>query len=169
MQHRLLLVWARTFKYLWGPRIDSKEWIPPAYGAWWAGTITLFLYSVPSPHRLFKNSSSASQKSLHHCTVSLVCCIPVHGTKIAPHLLFICFSSRADQGRLPSPFTSLLLKKTSAHPVVFYLSASQSSVPATVFTSLLISRTSTQPSASQRSLHHQHYNTAVLSQAPSFI
>ncbi len=26
--------WARTFKCLWGPGIDSKEWIPPAYVAW---------------------------------------------------------------------------------------------------------------------------------------
>jgi hypothetical protein len=32
---------------------DSKELIPPAYVAWQAGTITL-LYSVPSPHRMFK-------------------------------------------------------------------------------------------------------------------
>ncbi len=23
--------WARTFKCLWGPGIDAKEWIPPAY------------------------------------------------------------------------------------------------------------------------------------------
>jgi hypothetical protein len=34
---------ARTFKCLWGPGIDSKELIPPAYVAWRAGTITLFL------------------------------------------------------------------------------------------------------------------------------
>ncbi len=34
---------ARTFKCLWGPGIDSKEWIPPAYVAWRAGTKTLFL------------------------------------------------------------------------------------------------------------------------------
>ncbi len=34
---------ARTFKCLWGPGIDSKEWIPPAYGAWRAGTKSLFL------------------------------------------------------------------------------------------------------------------------------
>ncbi len=26
-----------------GPAIDSKEWIPPAYVAWRAGTITQFL------------------------------------------------------------------------------------------------------------------------------
>ncbi len=38
--------WARTFKCLWGPGIDSKEWIPPAYVAWRAGTKTLFLLSV---------------------------------------------------------------------------------------------------------------------------
>ncbi len=34
---------ARTFKCLWGPGIDSKECIPPAYVAWRAGTKTLFL------------------------------------------------------------------------------------------------------------------------------
>ncbi len=37
------LPWARIFKRVWGPGIDSKEWIPPAYVAWRAGTITLFL------------------------------------------------------------------------------------------------------------------------------
>jgi hypothetical protein len=31
------------FKLLRSPRIDSKEWIPPAYVAWRAGTTTLFL------------------------------------------------------------------------------------------------------------------------------
>jgi hypothetical protein len=35
--------WAGIFKRVWGPGIDSKEWIPPAYVAWRAGTITLFL------------------------------------------------------------------------------------------------------------------------------
>ncbi len=34
---------ARIFKRLWSPEIDSKERIPPAYVAWWAGTIALFL------------------------------------------------------------------------------------------------------------------------------
>ncbi len=34
---------ARIFKRLWSPEIDSKEWIPQAYVAWPAGTITLFL------------------------------------------------------------------------------------------------------------------------------
>jgi hypothetical protein len=38
------LTWARTFKCLWGPGIDSKERIPSAYVAWRAGTITLFLF-----------------------------------------------------------------------------------------------------------------------------
>ncbi len=33
----------RIFKRLWSPGIDSKEWIPPAYLAWRASTITLFL------------------------------------------------------------------------------------------------------------------------------
>jgi hypothetical protein len=48
---------ARIFKRLWSPGINSKELIPPAYVAWRACTITSYL--VPSPHRLFKNSSSA--------------------------------------------------------------------------------------------------------------
>jgi hypothetical protein len=34
---------ARTFKCVWGPGIDSKERIPPAYVEWRAGTKTLFL------------------------------------------------------------------------------------------------------------------------------
>ncbi len=34
---------ARFLKSLWSPGIDSKKWIPPAYVAWRAGTITLFL------------------------------------------------------------------------------------------------------------------------------
>ncbi len=50
---------ARTFKCLWGPGIDSKERIPPAYVAWRAGTKTLFLLGSYSPHRLCKNSSWA--------------------------------------------------------------------------------------------------------------
>ncbi len=48
---------ARIFRRVWGPGIDPKEWIPPAYVAWRAGTITLFLLGS-LPHRLFKNSSS---------------------------------------------------------------------------------------------------------------
>jgi hypothetical protein len=34
---------ARIFKRLWSPGIGSKASIPPAYVAWRAGTITLFL------------------------------------------------------------------------------------------------------------------------------
>jgi hypothetical protein len=34
---------ARIFKLLTNPGIDSKESIPPAYVAWRAGTISLFL------------------------------------------------------------------------------------------------------------------------------
>jgi hypothetical protein len=33
----------RIFKRLWSPGIDSKESIPPAYVAWRAGTISLYL------------------------------------------------------------------------------------------------------------------------------
>jgi hypothetical protein len=36
----------RIFESLWSPGIDTKEWIPPAYVAWRAGTITLFLLGV---------------------------------------------------------------------------------------------------------------------------
>ncbi len=44
--------------------IDSKESIPPACVAWRPGTT----YSVPRPHRLFKNSSSGFKEhlSLYH-------------------------------------------------------------------------------------------------------
>ncbi len=34
---------ARIFKRLWSSGIDSKEWIPPSYVVWRAGTIILFL------------------------------------------------------------------------------------------------------------------------------
>jgi hypothetical protein len=34
---------AGIFKPLWSPGIDAKASIPPAYVAWRAGTITLFL------------------------------------------------------------------------------------------------------------------------------
>ena len=34
---------AGIFKPLWSPGIDAKALIPPAYVAWRAGTITLFL------------------------------------------------------------------------------------------------------------------------------
>ncbi len=34
---------ARICKRLWSPGIDTKASIPPAYVAWRAGTITLFL------------------------------------------------------------------------------------------------------------------------------
>ncbi len=37
------------FKRLWSPGIDSKEWIPPAYVAGRAGTITLFLLVAKPP------------------------------------------------------------------------------------------------------------------------
>ncbi len=39
----LNVIRAGIFERVWGPGIDSKEWIPPAYAAWRAGTITLFL------------------------------------------------------------------------------------------------------------------------------
>ncbi len=42
-RHAGCVAWARIFKRLWSPRTDSKEWIPPAYVAWRAGTRTLFL------------------------------------------------------------------------------------------------------------------------------
>ncbi len=55
---------ARIFHRLWSPGIDSKELIPPAYVAWRAVTITLFLLGS-QPHRLFKNSSSGQLRLLH--------------------------------------------------------------------------------------------------------
>jgi hypothetical protein len=39
----VFLIGARIFERLWSPGIDTKELIPPAYVAWRAGTITLFL------------------------------------------------------------------------------------------------------------------------------
>jgi hypothetical protein len=51
---------ARIFKHLRSPRINSKESIPPAYAALKPGgpVRQSYSYSVPSPHRLFKNSST---------------------------------------------------------------------------------------------------------------
>ncbi len=51
---------ARIFKLLWSPGIGSKEPIPPAYLAWCVGPNgnPIPSYSVPSPHRLFKNTST---------------------------------------------------------------------------------------------------------------
>jgi hypothetical protein len=40
---------AGIFKPLWSPRIDAKASIPPAYIAWRAGTITLFLLGAQPP------------------------------------------------------------------------------------------------------------------------
>ncbi len=40
---RSALCRARIFKRLWSQGIDSQSSIPPAYVAWRAGTITLFL------------------------------------------------------------------------------------------------------------------------------
>jgi hypothetical protein len=51
-------LWARIFKRLWSPGIDSKEWIPPAYVAWRVGTInpnptrflaTIYCLKIPAP------------------------------------------------------------------------------------------------------------------------
>ncbi len=55
------VVWARIFKLLRSPGIDSKELIPPAYVAWGAGTKTPFL-PVSCPHRLFENSITEKWK-----------------------------------------------------------------------------------------------------------
>jgi hypothetical protein len=45
---------ARIIKFLRSPGIDSKESFPPAYVAWRAGTITLFLLGSYSPHEMFE-------------------------------------------------------------------------------------------------------------------
>ncbi len=39
----------RIQKRSWSPGIDSKEWIPPAYVAWRAGTTTVFPTRFPAP------------------------------------------------------------------------------------------------------------------------
>jgi hypothetical protein len=39
----VLQIRAGIFKPLWSPGIDARASIPPAYVAWRAGTITLFL------------------------------------------------------------------------------------------------------------------------------
>ncbi len=43
------IVLSPYFKRLWSPWIDSEEWIPPAYVAWRARTITLFLLGFLVP------------------------------------------------------------------------------------------------------------------------
>ncbi len=63
-KHNAVTSRARIFKRLRSPGIDSKEWIPPAYVAWRAGTINLFLLGAYSPHRLFKNSSSVANQTM---------------------------------------------------------------------------------------------------------
>jgi hypothetical protein len=45
------------------PGIDSNASIPPAYIAT-GGPVRIFSYLVPNPHRMFKNSSSASLESI---------------------------------------------------------------------------------------------------------
>ncbi len=49
--------WARIFKLYGAKEFIQRKASPTAYVAWLAGTTTLF-YSVSSPHRLLKNSSS---------------------------------------------------------------------------------------------------------------
>ncbi len=53
---------ARIFKRLWSPGIDSKEWILPAYVAWRAGTITLFLLSSWAPIDFLKIPAPVSRE-----------------------------------------------------------------------------------------------------------
>jgi hypothetical protein len=52
---------ARICKLVRGLETDFKESIPPAYVAWRAGTINLFL-SVPSPHTVDSLKISALKK-----------------------------------------------------------------------------------------------------------
>jgi hypothetical protein len=76
---------ARIFKGLWSPGIDSKESIPPAYVAWRAGTITLFLLGAYSPHRFFKNSSSEHRL---YAVIDSVESLSIHMTKRSKNLAF---------------------------------------------------------------------------------
>ncbi len=75
LQHRYR---ARIFQLLRSSGIDSKESIPPAYVAWRAGVTTLS-YSVPSPHRLFKNYSTVTYTSHSKNLYSPVCKVSSHG------------------------------------------------------------------------------------------
>ncbi len=50
-------LWAQIWKLLRSSGINSNESIPPAYVAKWAGTTTLFLHGSYSPHILFEDSS----------------------------------------------------------------------------------------------------------------
>ena len=69
--HKILK--SRTFKkssiliVIRSPRIDSKERIPPRCVARQAGIRQPSSYSVPSPHRMFKNSSPAYMCPLNSC------------------------------------------------------------------------------------------------------
>ncbi len=59
---KLHLIIARILKILRSPRIDSKDPILPGCVAWRGGPVWQpYSYSVPSPHRLFKNSSTVYQ------------------------------------------------------------------------------------------------------------
>ncbi len=55
--------WARIFKHLWSPGIDSKEWIPPTYVAWraWAG---IFKKSMGASRVSFETSFDSKQPKL---------------------------------------------------------------------------------------------------------
>ncbi len=88
--------WARIFKLLWSPGIDSKEWIAPSYVAWRADTI-----KVSSPHRLFKNSSSERLKS-----TPLPC--KIHGLAICYNIIKYVSIQRSS-GILPQECTYFLL------------------------------------------------------------
>jgi hypothetical protein len=49
------------FSNIWSSGIDSKEWIPPAYVAWRASTITLFLLGSWPPQTAGSSLASATQ------------------------------------------------------------------------------------------------------------
>jgi len=85
---RSLLSWNATrdgiFKLSRSLGINSKLSIPPAYVAWRAGTTALFLLeSVPSPHTLFKNSSTVGEVATVRISSLIVCGFSVH-MKVCP-------------------------------------------------------------------------------------
>jgi hypothetical protein len=63
---------AGIFKLLRSLSIDSKESTPPAYVAWRAGIRQSCSYSVPSPDRLFKNSSTVHFLAVPELGLSLL-------------------------------------------------------------------------------------------------
>ena len=86
---------ARIFKLLRSPRINSKEWTPPASAALQAGTKTLFLLNSCSPYIVVK---------FQHSILYTVYCIPSippsRSNAFYTHIKYCCGDrGRAKHGR----------------------------------------------------------------------